>query len=219
MTMTKKRKKTVHTIKLVIVILMAVAIAFSALAPVFGETKGSSLEEEIREEVALVIEEIREIGEKMRTLPERYEERRVYVSGVPAGVSFGYDIRERATGQLVRYLQIVLNADPETRVASSGGGSPGNETNYFGPGTRNAVIKFQQKYGISATGFVGSQTRAKINEILQNGLLIKEAIGKDKTEVKERFARVVKKVEEIREKIRALEKWEELEEEEECEDC
>jgi len=39
---------------------------------------------------------------------------------------------------------------------------------YFGVLTRTAVIKFQQKYGISPTGYVGVLTRAKINEVLQN---------------------------------------------------
>ena len=49
-------------------------------------------------------------------------------------------------GQDVLELQKILNQDPDTRIAQSGIGSLGNETNYFGNLTKNAVIKFQNKY-------------------------------------------------------------------------
>lgn len=39
-------------------------------------------------------------------------------------------------------------------------------TGYFGNLTKAAVIRFQQKYAISSTGFVGTLTRAKINQLL-----------------------------------------------------
>ncbi len=39
---------------------------------------------------------------------------------------------------------------------------------YFGSLTKMAVIKFQEKYGIPSTGYVGVLTRAKINQMLQN---------------------------------------------------
>jgi len=37
---------------------------------------------------------------------------------------------------------------------------------YFGSLTKTAVIKFQEKYGISTTGYVGVLTREKINQLL-----------------------------------------------------
>ena len=40
-----------------------------------------------------------------------------------------------------------------------------NQTGYFGPLTRQAVISFQKKYGIQTTGTVGPITRAKLNEL------------------------------------------------------
>jgi len=49
-------------------------------------------------------------------------------------------------GQDVLILQKILNQDPDTRIAQSGIGSLGNETIYFGNLTKNAVIKFQNKY-------------------------------------------------------------------------
>jgi len=75
----------------------------------------------------------------------------------------------------VKWLQVLLNNDSDTRIASSGPGSPGNETSYFGSLTKKAVIKFQEKYSQdvlapwgfnSGTGFIGRTTREKLNLIL-----------------------------------------------------
>ncbi len=63
------------------------------------------------------------------------------------------------SGGDVRALQQFLNRNGFT-VASTGNGSLGNETTYFGPATKVAVIKYQTAYGIPATGYVGLLTRA-----------------------------------------------------------
>ena len=70
----------------------------------------------------------------------------------------------------VKRLQQVLNSDPDTRVSSTGAGSPGNETTLFGPATKKAVQKFQVKYGIAKPGqegygVFGPKTRAKLLQI------------------------------------------------------
>jgi hypothetical protein len=42
----------------------------------------------------------------------------------------------------------------------------------FGPLTQTAVKAFQKKYGLPVTGYVGPLTRAKLNELLDNGLVL-----------------------------------------------
>ena len=41
----------------------------------------------------------------------------------------------------------------------------GKATGYYGPATQRAIIRFQKKYGIDPVGFVGPQTRKKLNEV------------------------------------------------------
>jgi len=105
-------------------------------------------------------------------------EKPVTSSGAISGctiISFNRSFRMGMSGNDVKCLQIILNSDPATKVAISGAGSPGNETNYFGVLTKAAVIKFQEKYAseilaafniTKGTGVVATNTRAKLNELL-----------------------------------------------------
>ena len=72
----------------------------------------------------------------------------------PASVStisavFTRTLTAGASGADVLRLQRLLNSDPTTRIASSGVGSPGNETDYYGGLTQKAVEKFQEKWGVA----------------------------------------------------------------------
>src|SRR3989344_655447 len=87
--------------------------------------------------------------------------------GTPAGTcSFTRDLFNGVTGDDVKCLQQYLNSAGQ-QVASSGAGSPGSETTFFGSRTRAAVSKWQAENGVSPTaGYFGPISRAKYNSLV-----------------------------------------------------
>ncbi len=88
--------------------------------------------------------------------------------------SFSRDLSVGMSGPDIILLQKILNTDLITRISSSGPGSPGQETLFFGPKTTIAVKKFQEKYaseillpaGLSrGTGYVGTRTRQMLEKV------------------------------------------------------
>ncbi len=80
---------------------------------------------------------------------------------------FTKDLKPGTVDQQVLYLQQFLN-DTGYMVATSGPGSPGQETTRFGAGTAKALIEFQKKNKISpAKGFFGQITRSVLLKIIQ----------------------------------------------------
>jgi len=97
------------------------------------------------------------------------------LTGIPSSFSFKITLKSKQVVNDVKYLQIILNSNPATKIADSGPGSPGKETNILGDLTKKALIKFQEKYAseilapfglTQGTGIVGSATRAKLNQLL-----------------------------------------------------
>lgn len=79
---------------------------------------------------------------------------------------FTRDLTMGVQSEEVRCLQQYLNSAGH-RVASTGAGSPGNESTYFGALTRAAVSKWQAANGVSpAAGYFGSISRAKYNAMV-----------------------------------------------------
>ena len=81
-----------------------------------------------------------------------------------SALSISKDYQLWDTSPNVRALQQWLNADGYP-LAESGTGSPGQETDTFGPLTYQALAKFQQANGLPASGYLGPLTRAKIAEV------------------------------------------------------
>jgi len=99
----------------------------------------------------------------------------VTITGIPAGFTFKNNLSQNMVSEDIRYLQRFLNSHAGTKVADTGLGSPGHETNYFGALTKAAVIKFQNMYAsevlaqwglTKGNGYVGQSTRKKLNELL-----------------------------------------------------
>ncbi len=94
------------------------------------------------------------------------------------GYVFSTALKLGSKGEAVKQLQMMLNTDPDTEVSATGAGSAGMETMAFGPKTKAAVIKFQEKYAdeiltpnglTKGTGLVGPATRAVLNEMSSAG--------------------------------------------------
>jgi peptidoglycan hydrolase-like protein with peptidoglycan-binding domain len=92
-----------------------------------------------------------------------------WIQPTGAGNSFVAPLRIGVKNQDVTKLQIFLARDPSLYPE-------GLVTGYFGPLTKQAVIRFQEKYtdeilkplALShGTGFVGSATLKKLNELVK----------------------------------------------------
>jgi hypothetical protein len=92
---------------------------------------------------------------------------------VVSGGTFTKDLWYGLRDSDVKRLQAFLNSRGFS-IAASGNGSVGNETEYFGPLTRAALIRFQEGYRaeiltpiglLNGTGFFGSNTRAFVNSM------------------------------------------------------
>jgi len=95
----------------------------------------------------------------------------IIVGALPTSAALTRTLVVGSVGTDVLELQKTLNTDIATQIATTGPGSPGQETQYFGSLTKNAVIRYQEKYrsdiltpiGLArGTGVVGPQTIAHI---------------------------------------------------------
>ena len=70
-----------------------------------------------------------------------------------------------AMGEDVKRLQTILNADPDTRIATTGPGSIGHETSQFLYRTYLELARYQQKWGLATLGVLDATTRTHIPTI------------------------------------------------------
>ena len=168
--------------------------------------------------------ELNDIKERLEVLLEdvKYFVEEGYVKAtfprIPDGFRFKTHMRFRDYLIDVKYMQIILNASPDTRLIEQGVGSPGNEVKRFGNLTKNALEKFQQKYateilypwGITQpTGIAEIQTLKKLNKILDGEVVIKIMDPERRAEIREEVLEIARRLRELRKKIDELDDQEE----------
>lgn len=143
------------------------AVAFVALAMIFTMSVPASNAQQSAEDLQKMINDLLA---QIATLQAQAGQG----SATASGYTWTRDLKTGMTGADVKELQKFLNADPDTRVAATGVGSAGMETEYYGPATAAAVSKFQVKYRadilspaglVNPTGYFGPSTRAKANAL------------------------------------------------------
>lgn len=88
---------------------------------------------------------------------------RVLQGGTAVELTFPKDLSFGMSDPDVRRLQKVLNSISATQIATTGIGSPGKETDYFGALTQAAVKRYQALHNLPTTGYVGPLTRATLS--------------------------------------------------------
>ncbi len=138
--------------------------------PTFEKPISQMTQTELQTKIAELVAAINQLKVQLAELREE-------VPGIQGCLisSFARSLRQNDIGDDIKCLQIILNSSIDTQAATTGVGSPGRETTYFGPLTKEAVIKFQEKYAsevltpgklTKGTGFVGPATRAKLTALL-----------------------------------------------------
>jgi len=155
---TKKILSAITTLAVVVMMIAPIAPAGAATA--------DELAKSIADAIALLNSLNQQLATMQSSTPSVPDTTGVTTGAACSGVTFSRNLTIGSRGNDVKCLQTILNASADTQVATSGVGSYGNETTYFGALTKAAVVKYQAKNSISPTsGFVGPLTRAKLNGV------------------------------------------------------
>jgi hypothetical protein len=129
---------------------VSTAVWLSGAAMVLPVASAATIEE-LQAQIASLLAQIQALQAQLAS-----------AQGAAVTYSFTRDLTLGSTGDDVKALQQFLNSKGFT-LATSGAGSPGNETAYFGSRTQAALAKYQASVGISpAAGYFGPKTRAYV---------------------------------------------------------
>lgn len=127
--------------------------------------RGTSIQGQVRNLISLG--KVAEAAVLKAAWPHLFAESAVAATSVPVStnITMVRDLEYLMTGDDVRQLQVLLNAN-KYALTSSGVGSGGNETDYFGTLTRTALSRYQTANRITpAVGYFGPLTRAQMKSV------------------------------------------------------
>ena len=121
-----------------VVSIALVFVSFATFAPARAQTNVDDL-----------LRQIQELQNQIRSLEGSESTSTTTISSSVCPFQWSRNLTQGSTGEDVLKLQQFLNSDPDTRIASSGVGSPGSESTFYGSLTSAAVSKYQEKYASS----------------------------------------------------------------------
>jgi len=141
-----------------LILSLAIALLF------FGASFASAEEDSAEPTIEQLLLQIDALSAKIKVLEEQIaellEQQQVLKKET---LQLTRQLQEGMQGNDIRTLQQMLATDAEIYPE-------GLVTGYFGPMTKRAVQKFQQRAGIDQVGRVGPQTLSRINQIFQEGV-------------------------------------------------
>jgi len=143
-----------------------------ALTLVFGGAVAPAQAQTVEELTSFLNGLLAQIAE----LQSQLSDQGIGIEDTPKTISYSFpkNLSPGDSGADVLNLQKVLNMSADTQVATTGVGSTGLESEYFGSLTKAAVIKFQNKYAseiltplglTTGTGYINASTRARLNSM------------------------------------------------------
>lgn len=130
---------------------------YSASSPSTSSTTGTTQafrDKFLLQQQALAIQQV-------TTEPTTVVDNTTNTTTKPTTLNLTRTLKLKMTGNDVKDLQTYLNTHGYT-LSTTGAGSSGKETTYFGSLTKKAVIKFQTANNLVPDGIVGPKTKSKL---------------------------------------------------------
>jgi len=137
------------------IIILLVLFSFITFQNTSAALTKEEIIENLKSQIAIILQQIQILQQQLIELTGGQVSGGINLSAIPQNYTFSDTLRLGFSSNDVKYLQILLNQDSATQVSSSGWGSPGQESMYFGSKTQEAVKKFQQKHKQDISSYAG----------------------------------------------------------------
>lgn len=164
------RENNVWNLKVAVISCFVIFLGVMVYPPLLEYTQKSKRVSYYQEQTPVVSEPV--VVVKPQENPVEIPEVPVSFISNPA-INFEKDLRNGMTDPDIFYLQSFLNSNGFI-IATSGPGSIGSETDFFGRGTQEALSDFQERHkediinsvgSVDPTGVFGENTRKFLNSI------------------------------------------------------